>query len=59
MNPQNDEVALDIIEQVGVQFEHTISIAIEGCCHGHLDRIYEQIAKNDEQTGQKILFLCC
>jgi lariat debranching enzyme len=57
---QNHDVSLDIIEQIGNQSQHTISIAIEGCCHGELDRIYERIAKHEEQTGQKIeLLLCC
>lgn len=38
----------------------SISIAVEGCCHGELDRIYERIEDHQKKTGQKIdLLICC
>lgn len=35
-------------------------IAIEGCCHGELDKIYETIAYLEQREGTKIdLLICC
>ena len=51
--------------------EHSIAIAIEGCCHGELDAIYDRLRRHEEEeaaaaattttgTGTKIdLLLCC
>ncbi|KIY62384.1 hypothetical protein CYLTODRAFT_459026 [Cylindrobasidium torrendii FP15055 ss-10] len=35
-------------------------IAVQGCCHGELDAIYEEIARQDEQDGKKteLLIIC-
>jgi hypothetical protein len=35
-------------------------IAIEGCCHGELPKIYDTLRQAEEQTGAKIdLLICC
>lgn len=37
-----------------------MKIAVEGCCHGELDKIYETIAYLEEREGVKVdLLLCC
>jgi lariat debranching enzyme len=37
-----------------------VTIAIEGCCHGELDGIYERLARHEQSTGRPIdLLLCC
>ncbi|AFZ79487.1 RNA lariat debranching enzyme, putative [Theileria equi strain WA] len=37
-----------------------MNIAVEGCCHGELDKIYETILAHEQQTGIKVdLLLCC
>jgi hypothetical protein len=35
------------------------TIAVEGCCHGDLDRIYEVIAKSETEEGLKTDFMIC
>jgi len=38
----------------------SISVAVQGCSHGHLDRIYDTLALYQEKHGKKIeLLLCC
>ena len=35
-------------------------VAIEGCCHGELDNIYDTIRQSEAVTGQKVdLLLIC
>lgn len=37
-----------------------MKIAIEGCCHGELDKIYETISCLEKKEGVKVdLLLCC
>lgn len=37
-----------------------MKIAVEGCCHGELDKIYETIAYLETKEGVKVdLLLCC
>ncbi|XP_035532321.1 lariat debranching enzyme [Morone saxatilis] len=37
-----------------------MKIAVEGCCHGELDKIYETIAYLEKKEGVKVdLLLCC
>jgi lariat debranching enzyme len=37
-----------------------INIAVEGCCHGELDKIYTEIAQTELATGTKVdLLLIC
>ncbi|CUG07271.1 Hypothetical protein, putative [Bodo saltans] len=36
-----------------------VHIAIQGCCHGELDKIYEQIREHETNTGQTVDFLLC
>ena len=50
----------DPIEEIGSPTDQSISIAIEGCCHGELDAIYARLQRHEEQSGRKIdLLLCC
>jgi lariat debranching enzyme len=45
---------------MGKPSSNSVSIAIEGCCHGELDMVYERIQQHEKKTGQKIdLLLCC
>ncbi|XP_054642572.1 lariat debranching enzyme isoform X2 [Dunckerocampus dactyliophorus] len=38
----------------------SMKIAVEGCCHGELDKIYETIAYLEKKEGLKVdLLLCC
>lgn len=50
-----------VIEQVGcAPSTSSVCIAIEGCCHGELDAIYERLSKHEAESGRKIdLLLCC
>jgi hypothetical protein len=35
-------------------------IAVEGCCHGELDKIYETLTALEEREGRKVdLLICC
>ena len=37
-----------------------MKIAVEGCCHGELDKIYETIAHLEKKEDIKVdLLLCC
>ncbi|CAD7698384.1 unnamed protein product [Ostreobium quekettii] len=37
-----------------------LTIAVEGCCHGELDRIYATLKAIEDQQGKKIdLLVCC
>lgn len=37
-----------------------MKIAVEGCCHGELDKIYETISYLEKKEGVKVdLLLCC
>lgn len=36
-----------------------LHIAIEGCAHGELDKIYDECAKHEQEEGKKIDFLIC
>lgn len=37
----------------------SVHFAVEGCCHGELDKIYEACASHEQQTGERIDFLLC
>ena len=38
----------------------TTQIAVEGCCHGELDKIYETVAELEKRDNIKVdLLLCC
>ena len=58
---RNDGPAVDLeIEELGVRSDHSVTIAIEGCCHGELDGIYDRLARHEQTTGRAIdLLLCC
>jgi lariat debranching enzyme len=50
----------DPIEELGDKTSDSIAFAIQGCCHGELDAIYERVAKHEELTGNKVdVLLCC
>ena len=37
-----------------------LRIAVQGCCHGQLDQIYQTIQAEESRTGNKVdLLLCC
>lgn len=39
----------DTIEEIGERTSNSISIAIEGCCHGQLTAIYDRLRKYEEE----------
>jgi lariat debranching enzyme len=50
----------DPIEEWGEPNSQSITFAIQGCCHGALDEVYERMKMHEEQTGRKIdVLLCC
>lgn len=59
-NYGSSDVSFDRIEEIGEPSTDSISIAVEGCCHGELDRIYARIEDHQKRSGQKIdLLVCC
>jgi lariat debranching enzyme len=37
-----------------------LCVAVQGCCHGELDAIYDRLKRHEESSGQKVdLLLCC
>jgi len=39
---------------------YVLQIAVEGCCHGELDKIYEAVGELERMDGKKIdLLICC
>jgi hypothetical protein len=34
-----------------------INVAIEGCCHGELDKIYKAISDMEQREGQKVHYM--
>ena len=55
------DVTNDPVEVIGEPSSpNTITIAVEGCCHGELDAIYQRLKLHETNSGQKIdLLLCC
>lgn len=50
----------DTIEELGIKTDNSMCIAIQGCCHGELDAIYDRIHRHEESTAGKVdLLLCC
>jgi lariat debranching enzyme len=50
----------DTIEELGIKTDNSMCIAIQGCCHGELDAIYDRIRRHEESTAGKVdLLLCC
>lgn len=44
----------------GCAVKRRFHIAVQGCCHGELGRVYEACAYHEQQTGKKIdLLICC
>ncbi|KEG09268.1 hypothetical protein DQ04_05511030 [Trypanosoma grayi] len=37
----------------------TVHVAVQGCCHGELDKIYAACAAHEAATGKRIGFLIC
>jgi lariat debranching enzyme len=60
--PRRDNNNNDNIEELGPlpTDQPCVTIAVEGCCHGQLDAIYERIQKHQRESGQTVdLLLCC
>jgi len=51
----------DEIEELGTRSDDTtLCVAIQGCCHGELDAIYDRLKRYEESNGQKVdVLLCC
>lgn len=50
----------EIFEETGTPTETSVSIAVEGCCHGELDAIYSRIKDYEGKGGRKVdLLICC
>ncbi|GLI69873.1 hypothetical protein VaNZ11_014590 [Volvox africanus] len=46
--------------QIGRNHRMKLTIAIEGCCHGELDKIYATLQLLEKREGKKIdLLICC
>ncbi|GAX22024.1 hypothetical protein FisN_6Hh271 [Fistulifera solaris] len=58
---RRDDTPIDLeIEELGVVSDTSVTIAVEGCCHGELEAIYERLARHEEAKGRPIdLLLCC
>lgn len=55
---------LQVVEAVAVEFRcqpvGTMRVAVAGCCHGELDKIYETLALAERRgPGPVDLLLCC
>jgi lariat debranching enzyme len=48
--PQTED--LDRIEEIGSRTENSVSIAIEGCCHGQLEAIYERLRRYEQSETE-------
>jgi hypothetical protein len=58
--PRDYDISNDAIEELGEPSANSLNIAIEGCCHGELDRIYDRLLAHETKTGQKVdILLCC
>ena len=50
----------DSIDELGIRTDHSMCIAIQGCCHGELDAIYDRIRRYEDTKSNKVdLLLCC
>ncbi len=50
----------DVSPSQRLSMQRCAQIAIQGCCHGELDKIYETMQQLEESQGIKIdLLLCC
>ena len=34
-----------------------LKIAVEGCCHGNLDQIYQKLAEEEKSAGSKVFIV--
>ena len=60
MSPKYDSRKQFPIEELGKPAPQSLSIAIEGCCHGELDNIYKRLEDYEKDTGRKIdVLICC
>jgi len=60
MIPRDYDITNDPIEILGKYSTTTLNIAIEGCCHGELDPIYDRLMAHERHSGQKVdLLICC
>nr|PVC51583.1 lariat debranching enzyme [Theileria orientalis] len=60
-NPNKTRVNLVEKTNIGrMNDDLNLQIAVEGCCHGELDKIYERIRSHELESGTKVdLLLCC
>lgn len=42
-----------------VQRKRKVHIAVQGCCHGELDKIYAQLREHESASGERVDFLLC
>ena len=50
----------EIFDEIGTATERSVGIAIEGCSHGNLDKIYTRIQDYEQKSGNKIeVLICC
>lgn len=57
---QRDGGGNDDIEEIGIPTDSSISVAVEGCCHGELDTIYERLQQHEAKSGRKVdLLISC
>ena len=63
MPPRQHDIGRDFVEVIEAgdkKSGKSLSIAIEGCCHGELNNIYRRLEVHEQQTGKKVdLLLCC
>ena len=53
-------MASEIFDEIGTATERSVGIAIEGCSHGNLDKIYTRIQDYEQKSGNKIeVLICC
>ena len=51
---------VDEIEEFGSRSDDTLCVAVQGCCHGELDAIYDRIKRYEESNEQRVdVLLCC
>ncbi|KAG5482194.1 hypothetical protein CUR178_06053 [Leishmania enriettii] len=57
---QSDTAAITSSSPSSSWSERFYHIAVQGCCHGELDRIYASCSEHERQTGKRIdVLFCC
>ena len=43
-----------------IKLSSNTQIAVQGCSHGELDKIYDSVVQSESHTGKKVdLLICC